>query len=101
MFWTLDFLEQFNPFNIKNVPSNVDELVEVVEKSFKEMKVERLNHVFLTLLCCMNEVMKDSCGNNYKVSHMNKERLERENDLPLQVRCDVDAVNHALTLRQQ
>ncbi|KAH0744694.1 hypothetical protein KY290_032687 [Solanum tuberosum] len=50
--------------------------------------------------CCMNEVMKDSGGNNYKVPHMNKERLERENDLPLQVRCDVDAVNQALTLLQ-
>ncbi|KAH0750718.1 hypothetical protein KY290_029950, partial [Solanum tuberosum] len=51
--------------------------------------------------CCMNEVMKDSDDHNYKVPHMNKERLERENDLPLQVRCDVDAINHALTLLQR
>ncbi|KAH0650432.1 hypothetical protein KY290_032424 [Solanum tuberosum] len=84
----------------QNASSNVDEFVEVVEKSFNEMKVERLNHVFLTLQCCMNEVMKDRGDNNYKVPHMNKEILERENDLPLQVRCDVDAVNQALTLLQ-
>ncbi|KAH0704895.1 hypothetical protein KY289_009971 [Solanum tuberosum] len=64
------------------------------------MKVERLNNVFWTLQCCMNEVMKDSGGNNYKVPHMNKERLE-ENDLPLQVRCYVDVVNQVLTLLQQ
>ncbi|KAH0638981.1 hypothetical protein KY290_036286 [Solanum tuberosum] len=63
----------------QNSPSNVDELVE----------------------CCMNEVMKDKGGNNYKVPHMNKERLEREGDLPLQVRCDVDTVNQALALLQK
>ena len=45
--------------------------------------------------------MKDKGGNNYKVPHMNKERLEREGDLPLQVRCDVDIVNQALALLQQ
>ena len=34
--------------------------------------------------------------------HLNTiERLEREGDLPLQVRCDVDTVNQALGLLQQ
>ncbi|XP_015163525.1 uncharacterized protein [Solanum tuberosum] len=97
----LEFFRAIQSLQYQNAPSNVDELVEVVEKSFNEMKIERLNHVFLTLQCCMNEVMKDSGGNNYKVPHMNKERLERENNLPLQVRCDVDVVNQALTLLQQ
>ncbi|KAH0635898.1 hypothetical protein KY289_035813 [Solanum tuberosum] len=66
-------LEFFRAIQYQNSPSNVDELVE----------------------CCMNKVMKDKGGNNYK------ERLEREGDLPLQVRCDVDTVNQALALLQQ
>ncbi|KAM3326972.1 hypothetical protein P3S67_002098 [Capsicum chacoense] len=49
---------------------NVDELVEAVERSFDEMKVKQLNHVFLTLQSCMIEVMKDSGGNNYKVMYI-------------------------------
>ncbi|KAH0650418.1 hypothetical protein KY284_030330 [Solanum tuberosum] len=71
-------------------PSNVDELVEAVERSFDEMKIEQLNHVFLTLQSCMIEVMKDNGGNNYKVPHLNKNRLEREDNLPLQLCCDME-----------
>ncbi|XP_059281343.1 uncharacterized protein LOC132035041 [Lycium ferocissimum] len=40
-------------------PTNIDELISVVEKSFNEMEVERLKHMFLTLQSCMVEVMKD------------------------------------------
>ncbi|KAK4733738.1 hypothetical protein R3W88_007999 [Solanum pinnatisectum] len=79
----------------------LEQFMEVVEISFNEMKVERFYHIFLTLQCCMNEVMKVSGGNNYKVPHMNKETLERERDLLLQVRCDVGTVNQALALLQQ
>ncbi|XP_047258601.1 uncharacterized protein LOC124890827 [Capsicum annuum] len=62
---------------------NVDELVEAVERCFDEVKEKQLNHVFLTLQSCMIEVMKDSGGNNYKVPHLNKNGLEREENLPL------------------
>ncbi|XP_015161378.1 uncharacterized protein [Solanum tuberosum] len=95
-------LEFSNPISsIPKAPSNVDELVEAVERSFDEMKVEQLNHVFLTLQSCMIEVMKDNGGNNYKVPHLNKNRLEREDNLPLQLCCDIGIVNHVSTLLQQ
>nr|XP_033513608.1 uncharacterized protein LOC117278272 [Nicotiana tomentosiformis] len=62
----------------------IDELVNAVEKSFNDMKVERLNHVFLTLQSCMVEVMKDKGENNYKVPHTKKDMLERHGTLPTQ-----------------
>lgn len=74
---------------------------ELVEKSFDEMKVEQLNHVFLTLQSCMIEVMKDKGGNNYEVPHLDKNGLEREGNLPLQLCCDIDIVNQASALLQQ
>ncbi|XP_047258603.1 uncharacterized protein LOC124890828 [Capsicum annuum] len=85
----------------QKAPKNVDELVEAVERSFDEMKAKQLNHVFLTLQSCMIEVMKDSGGNNYKVPQLNKNGLEREENLPLQLHCDIDIVNKDLALLQQ
>ncbi|XP_047261290.1 uncharacterized protein LOC124894808 [Capsicum annuum] len=85
----------------QKAPKNVDELGQAVERSFDEMKSKQLNHVFLTLLSCMIEVMKDSGGNNYKVPYLNKNGLEREENLPLQLHCDIDIVNKDLALLQQ
>ncbi|KAM3301962.1 hypothetical protein P3S67_016464 [Capsicum chacoense] len=100
----LEFIEaaRQDGFDIRFNPNkNVDELVEAVERSFDEMKAKQLNHVFLTLQSCMIEVMKDSGGNNYKVPHLNKNGLEREENLPLQLHCDIDIVNKDLALLQQ
>ncbi|KAH0686007.1 hypothetical protein KY285_016550 [Solanum tuberosum] len=97
----LGFFRAIQSLQYQKAPSNVDELVEAVERSFDEMKVEQLNHVFLTLQSCMIEVMKDNGGNNYKVPHLNKKGLEREDNLPLQLCCDIGIVNHVSTLLQQ
>ncbi|KAH0746389.1 hypothetical protein KY285_008046 [Solanum tuberosum] len=85
----LGFFRAIQSLQYQKAPSNVDESVEAVERSFDEMKVEQLNHVFLTLQSCMIEVMKDNGGNNYKVPHSNKNGLEREDNLPLQHCCDI------------
>ncbi|KAH0712503.1 hypothetical protein KY289_008462 [Solanum tuberosum] len=83
------FYQAIQSLQYQKAPSNVDESVEAVERSFDEMKVEQLNHVFLTLQSCMIEVMKDNGGNNYKVPHLNKNGLERQDNLPLQHCCDI------------
>ncbi|XP_047257945.1 uncharacterized protein LOC124890142 [Capsicum annuum] len=95
------FFREIQSFQYQKAPKNVDELVEAVERSFDEMKAKQLNHVFLTLQSCMIEVMKDSGSNNYKVSHLNKNGLEREENLPLQLHCDIGTVNKDLALFQQ
>ncbi|XP_049394876.1 uncharacterized protein LOC125859215 [Solanum stenotomum] len=97
----LGFFRAIQSLQYQKVPSNVDELVEAVERSFDEMKVEQLNHVFLTLQSCMIEVMKGNGENNYKVPHLNKNRLEREDNHPLQLCCDIGIANHVSTLLQQ
>lgn len=66
------------------------------------MKVERLNHVFLTFQPCMVEVTKAKGGNSYKMLHMRKERQEWEGrNLLIQLCYDIDVVNEANTLLQR
>ncbi|KAH7847713.1 hypothetical protein Vadar_029412 [Vaccinium darrowii] len=65
----------------------IDELVSAVKKSFEELSLESLNHVFLTFQACMVEVMKVYGGINYKVPHMGKNRLERNGNLPIHIQC--------------
>ena len=41
-----------------------------------------INRTWLTLQSCLNEIIEKHGGNNYKIPHMSKERLEREGQLP-------------------
>ncbi|KAL4346841.1 hypothetical protein GQ457_17G010120 [Hibiscus cannabinus] len=76
--------------------TTIDELVNAVEKSFDELAPESLNNVFLSLQSCMIEIMKIKGGNNYILPHMSKQSLERNGELPSQLRCDQDIVQEAL-----
>lgn len=49
----------------------------------------------------MIEVMKDYGGINYKVPHMGKNKLMRNDDLPLYLECERDVVERALAHLQQ
>jgi len=44
----------------------------------------------------MIELIKDFGGNNYKLPHIEKEKLEKYVPLPLQLRCDRDIVKKAI-----
>ena len=44
----------------------------------------------------MHEVIKDFGGNNYKLPHMGKEKLEKYGTLSLQLGCDRDIVEKAI-----
>ncbi|KAK8631061.1 hypothetical protein V6N13_079825 [Hibiscus sabdariffa] len=77
-------------------PTTIDELVRAVEKSFSDLSPESLNNVFLTLQSCMIEIMKVNGGNNYKLPHIGKQRMERNGELPIQFHCDQAIVQEAL-----
>jgi hypothetical protein len=40
----------------------------------------------------MIEAMKVGRGNNYKMPHVSKPVLEKENKLPMQMKCDLNLV---------
>ncbi len=58
----------------------IDELIAVVKESFDGLERSKLDNVFLTLQGCMEEVMRSDGGNQYKIPHMSKERLRRDEE---------------------
>lgn len=64
-------------------PTNVDELVVIVLDAFVRLEHKILNHCFLTLQGCFNEIIDCDGGNGYKIPHMGKARLARMGLLPI------------------
>ena len=72
----------------------MDELVNVVMKSYKVFP--KSNHIFLTLQLCMVEIIRARDYYKYKIPHAKKEALERECQLPTQIRYDVQLVQEVI-----
>jgi len=54
--------------------------------------------IFVTLQTVLKEAMKIKGCNKIKIPHMNKQRLEREDRLPLQVPCEASLLAEALAV---
>ncbi|KAG3106973.1 hypothetical protein PI124_g12259 [Phytophthora idaei] len=79
-------------------PRSIDELVDSVSEAYWELPHSTLNAAFLSLQCSMDSCIKDKGGNNFKLRHMSKLRLEREGRLSISIRCSDEA---ELVLSQQ
>ena len=63
----------------------VDKLVAAVTTSLQQLETRKLNNVFLTLQKVMETIILRDGGNDYKIPHMSKERLERNGELPVSI----------------
>jgi hypothetical protein len=68
-------------------PKNPVELITMVHETYWEYPYLKINRMFVTLQTVFDEVIKANGGNEYKLVHMNKARLEREGRLPVAVHC--------------
>jgi hypothetical protein len=82
----------------KTAPTDAMELIDKVETCFRNYHVYKLNRVWLTLQSCMNMIVEQRGDNQYKIPHMNKERLERLNQLPISIAVTQEAHNYDLNL---
>jgi hypothetical protein len=55
--------------------NSINELIEAIMDSFNAMGHDKLKNVFLSLQQCLIEVMKRGGGHNYKLPHMDKEKM--------------------------
>ena len=67
----LGFFRAIQSFN-DDCPANEEELIQSVEKAYGEYPLRKLNHVRLTLQSCLNMIMENDGGNDYKIPHMEK-----------------------------
>ena len=77
----LGFFRAIQSFN-DDCPANEEELIKSVEKAYGEYHYHKLNHVWLTLPSCLNMIIENDGGNDYKIPHMGKESMERRGLLP-------------------
>jgi hypothetical protein len=55
------------------------------------------NRIYLTLQQVWKEAMKVHGCNKFKIPHMKKEMIERQETLPLQIDCETTLVLEAIT----
>jgi hypothetical protein len=66
-------------------PTNSVELIQMVERTYDEFPSFKINRLFVTLQTVFNSIIEDHGGNSYKITHLNKDLLEREDRLPIDV----------------
>ncbi|KAE8795540.1 hypothetical protein D1007_29426 [Hordeum vulgare] len=73
-------------------PTNIQELIQGVEEEFENYDPRKLYNSFMTLQAVMFEIMKDQGGNQYKLPHLHKERLQNDGREIISVYCDSQLV---------
>ncbi|XP_057770687.1 uncharacterized protein LOC130990472 [Salvia miltiorrhiza] len=94
------FFRAIQSLKDQKLAKNVEELLENVKAAYEEYPPEKLNNVFLTLQGCYQEIIKCKGGNNYKIPHMNKERLSRQGMLPRCIQVEESLVKEGLEFLQ-
>ena len=79
----LGFFNAIQSLQYKESPTTVDELVNVVVKSFETFPTVKSNHIFMTLQLCMIEIMKEKGSHKYKIPHFKKAMLEKKANFQL------------------
>ena len=74
----LDYFIAIQSLRHQVAPKNIEQLIKAIEKSFNDMSSDSISYVFLTLQLYMIEVIICHQGNNYKIPHVGKKRLQRE-----------------------
>ena len=78
----LGFFRALQSTYYQEAPRNAGEIISMVEAAYAECPANKINCIWLTLQSVHNEIIDCHGGNDYKLPHMNKEKLEREGRLP-------------------
>jgi hypothetical protein len=66
-------------------------LIRQTMRAFREFEPRKIDYAFLTLQCCLDDILVKLGGNNYKIRHMGKERRLREGRLDTRINVTEDA----------
>jgi hypothetical protein len=86
----LGFFRALQSLYQRSTPANVGEIIASVQQAYLDYDHVKINRIWLTLQCCLNEIITHHGNNDYQIPHMAKERLEREGQLPVTIPvCDL------------
>ncbi|XP_042022953.1 uncharacterized protein LOC121770254 [Salvia splendens] len=92
----LGFFRAIQSLQDDKLATNIDELLANVWRSFEELTPQTLNNVFLTLQSCLTKILEVHGGNNYKIPHLNKDRLSRTVGLPTSLEVEENLIRDSL-----
>jgi len=75
-------------------PRNAQQIIDMVMTCYEEYDRRKINRIWLTYQTVMNMILERDGDNQYKIPHMNKDKLEREGNLPVSIAVTVDAEEH-------
>ncbi|XP_022894148.1 uncharacterized protein LOC111408640 [Olea europaea var. sylvestris] len=88
----LGFFRAIDSLQHQEAPTTIEDFILAIENAFQTFPTKELNNVFLKLQSCMVEVMRNLGGNNYRIPHMNKQKLMRDGQLLNCIQFDSDVV---------
>ena len=81
----LGFFRAIQSYYFEYSPDDERSLINAVLKAYDDYPKEKINRIWLTLMSCMNEIIDSGGDNSYRIPHMGKDKLEKENRLPLTI----------------
>lgn len=88
----LGFFNSIQSLQYQKKPHDIDSLIHCVEEAFNELHRDTLEDVFLSLQQAMMCVLQHDGLNNYRLSHMGKQKLRKNGKLPVTLRCPRDLI---------
>ena len=61
-------------------------IIRLVDLAYQHFNCARINHVWISLLVVLNEIIRHGGGNDFLLPHLRKERQDREGELPIVLR---------------
>ena len=92
----LGFFAALQALYYEECPSNAMEIITMVETAYWEFDPRKVNRIWLSYLACLNQIIINNGKNDYKLPHMNKDKLERQNRLPTTLTVADEALEHLL-----
>ncbi len=71
--------------------ATIEGLIRQTMQAFLEFEHRKIDYAFLTLQCCLDDILVKLGENNYKIRHMGKERRLREGRLDTRIDVTEDA----------
>jgi hypothetical protein len=72
-------------------PRSSLEIIDMVQRTYQEYPPNKINRIWVTLMSIFNCIIENHGNNDYKIPHMNKEKMEREGTLPRELQLSQEA----------
>ena len=90
----LSFFRALQAAQWRRAPAyTIDGLIQQVNEAFAAFNPRKIDFGFITLQCCMDDILTANGNNDYKIRHIGKEALLRQGQLPTRIAASESALH--------